>query len=120
MNYVIIRKNGGFYYVFDDDAYVVSYLTNYKIVNDRCGFPISSLDKVINLLEDNSVNYVVRENMEDKYKKNYKKNNKYEKILDKGKKKFNIDYRINNIIKSLNNLNYDKLSNILDIIESNL
>ena len=114
---VVIRKSGGFYNVFDNDAIVVSYLTGYKITDGRCGFPLNSLNKVINLLEDNKINYVVKENMLDKEKKNYKNNNKYSIVLDKGKKKLNIDYRVNDIIKKLNNLSYDKLCVLLNIIE---
>lgn len=114
---VVIRRSGGFYYVFDDDAMIVSYLTNYKISGDKCGFPLNSLSKVTNLLEDNSINYIVKENMEEIESKNFKKNNKYSKILDKGKKKFSIDYRINNIMEKLNELSYDELDELLGVIE---
>lgn len=117
---VVIRKSGGFYNVFDDDAIVVNYLTGYKLVGGRCGFPVNSLNKVINLLNDNKINYTVRENMKDIDKKNFKKNNLYNKILDKGKKKCNIDYRINAIINRINELSYDKLISILDIIEDKI
>ena len=116
-NYVVIRRSGGFYHVFDGDAIIISYLTGYKIVNDRCGFPINSLNKVLNILEDNKVNYLVRENMKDVNTKNYKKNNKYDKILDMGKKKLDVDYRINSIIEKIHNLSYDKLCGLLDDIE---
>lgn len=114
---VVIRKSGGFYNVFDDDAIIISYLTGYKITDGRCGFPLNSLNKVTNLLDDNKISYIVKENMEDKEKKNYKKNNKYSIVLDKGKKKISIDYRINDIIKKLNNLSYDKLCDLLNVIE---
>ena len=67
---IVIRKSGGFYSVFDDDAIVVSYLTGYKVVNGKAGFPINSLDKVINLLEDNKVNYIVREGIKEVVNKN--------------------------------------------------
>ena len=115
--YVLIRKSGGFYNVFDDDAIIISYLTGYKITDGRCGFPLNSLNKVTNLLDDNKVNYTVKEKMEDEEKKNYKKNNKYSNVLDKGKKKISIDYRINDIIKKINNLSYNRLCDLLDIIE---
>lgn len=48
---VVIRKAGGFYYTFDDDAMIISYLTGYKVSVDRCGFPLNSLSKVIILLK---------------------------------------------------------------------
>ena len=114
---VVIRRSGGFYYVFDDDAMIISYLTGYKVSGDKCGFPLNSLSKVTNLLEDNSINYIVKENMEEIESKNFKKNNKYSKILDKGKKKFSIDYRINNIMEKLNELSYDELDELLGVIE---
>lgn len=57
---IVIRKNGGFYYVFDDDAIIISYLTGYKISSGRCGFPLNSLSKVTNLLEENMINYYKR------------------------------------------------------------
>ena len=114
---VVIRRNGGFYYAFDNDALVISYLTGYKVSSGRCGFPLNSLNKVTNLLEESKVNYVVKENMKEVESKNYKKNNKYSKVLDKGKKKYDIDYRINKLQEKLNNLSYDKLEELLDIIE---
>lgn len=114
---VVIRKAGGFYYAFDDDAIIINYLTGYKVSGDRCGFPLNSLSKVTNLLEDNSINYIVREKMDEVDRKDFKKNNKYDKILDKGKKKFSINYRINNIMDKLNELSYDELDELLDVIE---
>lgn len=117
MNSVVIRRNGGFYYVFDDDAIIVSYLMNYKVSNGRCGFPLNSLNKVTNVLEDNKVNYAIRENMKDINGKNYKKGNKYNYILDKGKKNLDINYRINGIMDRLNDLSYDELSTLLSKFE---
>ena len=114
---VVIRKAGGFYYTFDDDAMIISYLTGYKISGDRCGFPLNSLSKVTNLLEDNSINYLVKEKMEEVDRREFKKNNKYNKMLDKGKKKFSIDYRINSIMEKLNELSYDELDELLSVIE---
>jgi len=114
---VVIRRSGGFYNVFEDDAIIVSYITGYKIVGGRCGFPLKSLGKIVNLLDDNKVNYVVRESMKDIMKNNYKKNNKYSKILDRGKKKINVDYRVNMIMNMINELSYDRLNSLLDVIE---
>ena len=114
---ILIRKVGGFYNVFDDDAIIVSYLTGYKVVNGRCGFPINSLGKVTNLLGDNNVNYIVRENMIDVDKKNYKKKNKYSIVFEKAKKKIDIDYRISSIMDRVSGLSYDRLCSLLDVIE---
>ena len=53
---VVLRKVGGFYQTFDDDALIISYLFNYKIKSYRCGFPINVLNKVINVLEEKKIN----------------------------------------------------------------
>lgn len=116
-SFVVIRKAGGFYNVFDDDAIIVSYLTNYKIVGGKCGFPSNTLDKVVNLLCNNKVNYVVRDNMNDIDKKDFKRNNKYNKVLDAGKKKINMQYRINKILNKIDGLSFEDLNNLLDRIE---
>ena len=98
MNYVILRRIGGFYNSFDNDAIVLSYLCDYKVKNGKTGFPISAIDKVINILEDNKVNYIIKEKGIDKIKKNFNNGNKYNKILIKGKEKYDINFRIDKLI----------------------
>ena len=44
-NYINIVKKGGFYTVYNNDCYIINYLFNYKIVNNKTGFPISSINK---------------------------------------------------------------------------
>ena len=64
MNSVKIRKNGTFYNVFDKDMYILYFLLNYQIKNDKIGFPKSALNKVINILEENKISYeVIGENI---------------------------------------------------------
>ena len=43
---IVIRKSGGFYQVFDNDALIISYLFDYKIINYKCGFPLIAINKV--------------------------------------------------------------------------
>ena len=117
MKYVILRKMGGFYNSFDNDAIIISYLCDYKVKNSKTGFPISAIDKVTNILDDNKVNYIIKEKGIDKIKKNFNNGNKYNKILIKGKEKYDIDFRIDNIINDLSNLSSDKLDKLIDIIE---
>lgn len=31
MNYVVLRKTGGFYSAYDDSALIIGYLCNYKV-----------------------------------------------------------------------------------------
>ena len=79
--------------------FILYYLLNYRIVGDKVGFPSNALNKVINLLEDNHISYEVDGNVYD-----FKTRNKYKKILDLGKRKCSLDYRVNDIISKLNNL----------------
>lgn len=120
MNNIVLRKSGGFYICFDDDAIVVSYLCNYKINNGKVGFPLNTINKVINILENNSISYIVKENMEDVNKKMYGNKNKYKCYLDKGKKKIDLDYRINKIINKINCMNEEDVNKLLDLIEENI
>lgn len=129
MNSVVLRKSGGFYICFDDDAIVLSYLCNYivlsylcnyKINNGKVGFPLNTINKVINILENNSVSYIVKENMEDVNKKMYGNKNKYKCYLEKGKKKIDLDYRISKIINKVNNMTEEEVSKLLDLIEENV
>lgn len=114
---VVIRKNGGFYSVYGNDCYILNYLFNYKIIDDKVGFPINSYNKVINMLDTNHVNYVISSN---NVKVNYKKRNNYNKFFELGKKKYNLNYRINSIIEKINNLSEENIDELLDLIETKL
>ena len=120
MNSVVLRKSGGFYICFDDDAIIISFLCNYKINNGRVGFPINTINKVTNLLEDNSINYIIKENMEEKEKKTFGKKNKYKYYLDKGNKKISLEYSVNNIIDKVKELEEEDIIKLLDLIEDNI
>ncbi len=116
---VVLRKIGGFYTCFDNDAIIISYLCNYKITNNRVGFPVSVIGKVSNLLDSHSINYIIKNDMEEN-KKLFGKVNKYGYYLDKGKKKINIDYRVNSIIRKLNGMDEERIVSLLDMIESEI
>jgi len=113
---IVLRKIGGFYQTFDDDALIISYLFNYKIKNYRCGFPINTLNRVINTLEEKKINYLIKD--EEEKLKNFEKENNYSKYLDKGKIKATITNRINNILNKLENMDINKLDKILTNIEN--
>lgn len=117
MGSVVVRKNGGFYSIYGNDCYVLYYLFNYRIIDDKVGFPLNSYNKVINALDDNCINYVVTNT---NVLKNYKRKNNYDKFVDLGKKKYNLNYRIDSIIKKLNNLTEKDVDEILSLIEEKL
>lgn len=110
-----LHKNGGFYSVFGESTYILYYLFNYRIIENRVGFPISAHDKVISKLEELNINYI---DTFANITKNYKKRNRFNEFVEKGKKKYSLIYRINEINKKLELLTEDKIDNILNYIET--
>ena len=115
---IVLRKVGGFYQTFDDDALIISYFFCYKIINYKCGFPIGVIEKVTNVLEENMINYIIKQDQE--VIKDFKTKNNYDKYLEKGKIKNKLDNRIEKIVKNLLELDQNKLNRVLDKIEQEL
>lgn len=108
-DYVILIKSGSFYETFNEGAYVLNNLLGYKIKELKCGkrvgFPLVSLNKVINVLCQKKINYIVFEE-EVKEKKKFNKNNFSSFLSD-------IDLRIENIYISLKKMKGEKYFNFL-------
>ena len=115
MSEIIIRRSGGFYSVYGEDCYILHYLFNYKISGDRVGFPLSAYNKVINVLNDNKVSYIDKNN---NVVCDFKRKNNYNKLLELGKRKYSLNYRIDNIIEKLNTFSESDIDNVLKYIES--
>jgi len=118
--HIIFIKSGNFYLVLNDDALILNKIFNYKIkeVNHyiRVGFPLSSLNKVLEKIIDLQINYVVIDNVINKecFKKNKYcnyLNNTYDDLI------YRIN-RINDILKM--NINFSKIDSLLDCIENDL
>ena len=116
-NYVVIMKNGIFYNVLGNDCYLLKNMFNYKInsFSDtvKVGFPLNTLNKVINTFDKLKINYIVYENeivLKGKFPKN-----KYDIFL---KSKLSMDDRIKRINLKLNEMKQDsKILGLLDAIE---
>ncbi|MGN0974193.1 MAG: hypothetical protein ACI4OT_05560, partial [Bacilli bacterium] len=86
-DYVILFQSGNFCISFDEDAIVLNELFNFKINelknNIKVGFPLHSLDKYINSLNDYNINYLVIFNKEIITKKTFDNNsyNNYSKSV---------------------------------------
>ena len=118
---VILIKVGNFYEILDKDAMILNKVLGYKLTKLsntlKCGFPVSSLSKVKEILDEKHLNYVVVENGELTCNKDFKDKNIYNSF------DFNIDsvkyslFRIEKITKYLNNNAYNNVSDLLDEIE---
>ena len=115
--YVILIRIGNFYNCYGRDAYVISYLLGYKIIllNSNiytCSFPKSAINKVLSILENNKINYIIldkRNNYDVENKINFKNLNKYEEIYIKAKAKIATRMRIEKIYKYLLSCQNEKL-----------
>ena len=95
--YIILIKIGKFYYSYSKDAYIISYIFNYKLKTIEenikvCAFPVFTLNKIIVKLEENKINYIIvdrRNNYEVDGKYDNGKLNKYNSYLEKSKKYIN-------------------------------
>ena len=107
--YIVLIKIGKFYYSYSKDAYIVSYIFNYKlkIVEENirvCAFPVFILNKIIAKLEENKINYIVidrRNNYEVDEKIDNGNLNKYNFYLEKSKRYINQKNRIEKIYNYL-------------------
>ena len=111
MKSVRLRKQGKFYCAYNEDAYVVNAIMNYKVSNGKIGFPINSLGKVTNNLDNSKVNYVVIDNDREIIKKQFSKNC-YNKYLQLGMKNVNRMEENMLLIEKVKNLSDDKLTKI--------
>ena len=115
MECVKIQKKGSFYYVYGEDSYIIYFFFQYKLKDNKIGFPKSSLNKVVNTLDEFKINYNV--DSED-MNANYKDLNKYRKYVQLGKGKYEKDIHYKNIIDKLCKINPDKLEKVLSTIET--
>lgn len=115
-----LRKSGKFYNSFGDDAIILHYLMGYKIVAEKggVGFPETAFNKVVNILEDEEVSYIVYEKENILAEKDFKKLNSYKSILKKGIQELSVEERFNNIEKRIKELNGKELDHILTLIEN--
>lgn len=117
-DYVIMQKFGNFFEVLDIDAFIINQILGYKITKIsetvKCGFPIQSLNKVIEMLRSKKINFVALDKDVVIQKEEYE-DNTYEKYsFDTDQMKYRV-MRINNLIKFLNDNTYN--SNIDLVLE---
>ena len=111
-NTVKLTKKGGFYNVYNDDCYIFYYLLGYKITNNKLGFPISIIAKVITILENNHINYYITESKKQQYT-----NNNYLKYLNLGKVKYTKERMKRTIEEQINLLSATQTEELLNIIK---
>lgn len=104
-----LRKIGKFYHAFDEDAILLNYLFCYKIVNKKCGFPENVLQKVLRILREKNIHYLVITDEEEKYTEG---KNEYQKIFEKANESNQKEEKIAEILEVLKEKSIEELEQI--------
>ena len=101
---------------YEDDAYVIHAIMGYNVSNGRIGFPISSIGKVQNKLEEYKISYQImdRESITDS--NDFKNNNKYDKYYKDGIKSMDKKRSNDELLEKIKNLPDDKVDKIINFI----
>lgn len=116
INTVIIRKEGFFYSVRNKSAYVITNLFDYKLGKqgkyDFSGFPIKILDRILEVLDEKNINYMVisKENViaVKEYVDNQFEVYSIKKVLENESEKVNVQ-SINKEKQNIENIKSDRV-----------
>lgn len=113
---VVFIRYGNFYRCYYNDAYIVSYLFNYKLSDKKStGFPICNIDKVLSTLKNNNISCIVINGINNVI--NYICiNNKYNSFLDLSKKNYTLNEALFSINKEAKELLIENINNYNIII----
>lgn len=95
---IVMIKVGTFYHIYDKDMIIINYLFKYKIIDDRVGFPVSALTKVINKLKKLEINYYIDDTNFYEFD-----DNKYQEIYENSKTYYELSLEVDNIYNYLMN-----------------
>lgn len=116
---LIFIKSGMFYVIYDAGAYITNIIFGYQIKNNRVGFPLKSISKIIEQLDKIKVNYIVYNSDEEYNFRNFDNNN-YDYYYNLYKKK-EYEERCKKVLIErilylidLNKDNYNKIKEYID------
>ena len=127
-NTLILVRTGNFFRCYEGYSYIISYLLDYKVnstdISDMVGFPINSLNKVLDKLVVNKIDYKVLDfsagDTTIKYEKEFLDENNYENFCYLSCMYIKLKNRITKISEKLcfniQNLKMEKVLNEIDII----
>ena len=106
---LVILKNGKFYYVYDEDIYIIYYFYNYKIKDNILCFPDNNINKITKKLKEYNIGYIIFDN---NINKEYGDYLYYLKYINLGREKYIKDNLINEIVNKLKSKNVKELNEI--------
>ena len=122
-DYICLFKIGVFYCAYDKDAYVMSYLFNYKMRDKgeekEVGFPVNSIDKIRERLKQEKINYIIVETKPECKiieKEDLHNANKYNAIYVKARNHINLKVRLDALNKALVDMLETKEKNFKEVL----
>ena len=116
---VLYKNHSKFYKVRGMDAYIMNMIFGYKVLNgDVCGFPDTTLNKVINTLTDSKISYQIIDVDKEPIIKEFGKINSYSKYLQKALESIDKKKKIDILIEKIENCDNEKLEKIIKVIEN--
>ena len=115
---VFLRKVGGFYHAFDEDAILLFSLFHYRINNGKSGFPVSSLEKVKNTLQAEKVDYYLKISEEEEEKMSFHDENRYLEIYNKGKEEYREFHKKEKLAEKLFTLNEEQVDEVIALVQT--
>lgn len=125
---LICYKVGNFYHSYGKDAYILSYLFDYKINKleenvSVSGFPKNAISKVMATVERKKLNYIIidtRNNYNVDDEVSYDNLNKYNEIFEKAHKAVKLKRRVGRISETLlREEDLEKIRKIEEIVYEN-
>ena len=117
----VYKLKGKFYYAYDDNGILLSYIMDYKLLDgNKCGFPESALNKVINRFEDNYISYKIIEVNKNVIFKDFKNKNKYKDLLKIAFNKLEERQRVDYLIEKIKKLDNNRLKMIIEFLEEKI
>lgn len=108
-----------FYNSFNIDAYILNFLLGFKVLDSgKCGFPESSLVKVLDLLDEKKIDYQIIYTYQEPTIKEFGKLNKYKHFYDIAINNMDKKKRIDLLIEKISNANSDEVEKILKVLEN--
>ena len=114
-DYIELKKCGCFYNVYNEDCYILFYFFKYKINNNKTGFHVKNINKILNKLDFYKVNYIINNQKHD-----FNKLNTYNHYKELGKIKYYEYLTLKDIENKILKLDDKKLKKIYDLLKEEI
>ncbi len=107
-------QGGVFLNLYNDSAIIIHYLFNYKIINgNKCGFPTSAKQKVVDKLNENHISYEEYCDDELTFKIEFK-DNTFDEYLELAIKNLDVETKIKKINEIVRKQSKKELEKLVD------